>query len=148
MDLIKLLNTVDSLVQIVFNLLNLIIFSICFVGGLSIGLLLKFKKRLNKDKIIRKINKKFLFLKPDFPISAVIQIIIKGRIKIIYFGEITEAPITEQSIVRKYEDKIINIIKLLLLLSEKILTKFLIRRNANSIKKIPPKNIEPKKDLK
>ena len=45
--------------------------------------------------------RKFLNLNLDVSIFNVIQIIIRGKIKITYLGDITEAPIIEYTIVKK-----------------------------------------------
>ena len=73
---------------------------------------------------------------------------IKGKINIIYLGEITDAPIIEYTIVKKYDDNIIIIKRLSFLHSTIIFFKLIIIKVANVTKKIAPNIIDPKNDLK
>ena len=69
--------------------------NISLVGGLSIGLFLKLIKKLRIVKNKIDINKWSLNLNFDTSILNTDQMIINGKMKIIYFGDITDAPIIE-----------------------------------------------------
>ena len=69
--------------------------NISLVGGLSIGLFLKLIKKLRIVKNKIDINKWSLNLNFDTSILNTDQMIINGKMKITYFGDITDAPIIE-----------------------------------------------------